>query len=155
MNAKQIFKLFCKKIEIESNDGTLLISIKQQERVGKDKFKIHPVYKNSKLSSLNVEKSTLPGDTIIPIEAFYIVIASLHNTPGHILKRGNAQKQNIRIGDDGLEETTLEAIVAMNVFGKSIGETVFRRMPVISNILAHYKICEKIREKSQLKLIKK
>ena len=154
MSIKNIFKRFCDKIENESRFGVTVISIKQQERKGKNNFKIHPIYKNGRLSAINVEKNTLPGDSIIPITAFYEVITSLYNAPDNVLNRGNAQLRDIAIGDEGLEETTLEAIVAKNVFGKKRGESVFRRMPIISNILVHYRICEKIRKNSQLRLIK-
>ena len=62
--------------------------------------------------------------------------------------------EDVKIGDKDLEITTLESIVAMKIYGKSKDEGgVYRRMPVISNILVQAGICENIRNGSKLKLI--
>ena len=151
---KYIIKLE-KFLEKESSKGINLINIKQQKKGKKTHFKIHPIYKNYSIQAINTERSTMPGDTVIPLRIFEIVIEALLNEHKneYTLFKGNAQKKGIKIGDPGLEKTTLESIVAINYYKKKKGETVYRRIPVISNILAECGICENIRKGSRLKLI--
>lgn len=140
-------------LEIESEEGRKLIKIKQQRRADKTYFNIHPVYKKKHISSINVEKSTLPGDTILPISVFEIVIKSLLDQEGKVLPKGKAQKAGVKIGDNELDNTTLESIVAINIYEKEEKDSVYRRLPVVSNILVQAGICENIRKDSRLRLI--
>jgi hypothetical protein len=95
----------------------------------------------------------LPGDTILPISVFEIVIKSLLYQEGKVLPKGNAQKAGVKIGDNELDNKTLETIVAVNIYNKKESESIYRRIPVISNILVQAGICENIRNGSRLKLI--
>ena len=141
-------------LDNESKEGKNLIKIKQQKKGNKTYFNIHPVYLNNAIHSINVEKSTLRGDTILPISAFEVVIKALLKQDENILPKGNAQKRKIKIGDQELEIYTLESIIAIEIYKKNIGESTYRRIPVISNILVQAGICENIRDGSKLKLIK-
>ena len=151
---KYYIDILKKFLEIESEEGRKLIKVKQQQKKEKTHFKIHPVYENNNISSVNVEKSTLVMETILPISAFEVVIEALINSEEQVLPKGKPQIKGVKIGDKDLEITTLESIVAMKIYGKSENEGgVYRRMPVISNILVQAGICENIRNGSKLKLI--
>jgi hypothetical protein len=153
MKKKKSIDLFIKFIENESLKGSKLIRVQQQKRKNKNSFYIYPIYKNNKLASLAVECTKLPGDSILPIEIFNIVINELNNAENKTLKKGNAQQKGIKIGQPGLEDSTLEAIVAIRFYGNNENESVYRRIPIISNILVAAGICENIREGSMLKLL--
>ena len=66
--------------------------------------------------------------------------------------KGNAQKKGATLGEQDLEEDTLENLIALKCYNKSEG-SVYRRMPVIANILVEAGICENIRSGSKLRLI--
>lgn len=153
MKKKTSIDLFIKFIENESLKGSKLIRIQQQKRKNKDSFYIYPIYKNYKLNSLAVECTKLPGDSILPIEIFNIVVNELNNAENKSLKKGNAQKKGIKIGQPGLEISTLEAIVAIKHYGSKENDSIYRRIPIISNILVAAGICENIRKGSMLKLL--
>jgi hypothetical protein len=143
-----------KFLETESEEGRKLIKVKQQQKKEKTHFKIHPVYENNSICSVNVEKSTLQMETILPISAFEVVIEALIKSDEQILPKGKPQIKGVKIGDKDLEITTLESIVAMNIYGKNKGDSgVYRRIPVISNILVQAGICENVRNGSKLKLV--
>jgi hypothetical protein len=145
-------KKFIAFINLSSEYGKKLISVSQQMKKGKDKFYIHPIYKNNKLYGINVEYDSLPGDTILKLKVFDVVIIKLLNSENNILKKGNAQKKGVKLGNKDLDKNTLENHVAFECYNKSEG-SVFRRMPVIANILSEAGICENIRSGSKLKLI--
>lgn len=133
-----------------SNEGENLIRIKmQRKRNGHESFNIHPVFRNSKLTGINVEKRVMPVDTFFPISLFEFVISNLKKSENTTLKRGLVQSKS-KIGDQNLEIDSLEAKIAMKFYDKKVGDSVDRRVPVVANILIQAGICE--HEKNHLKL---
>jgi hypothetical protein len=124
-----------------SNNGQNTITIPlQKKRKGHDSFIIFPIYKNSKIVAINLERRVMPADTVFPVEIFNLVLNSLSKAEDFTLPNGKAQGN--RMGDDGLSSTTIEYIVAKEIYGKDNGDTIDRRISVISNILIAANLCE-------------
>lgn len=132
-----------------SNSGQNTITIPlQRKKKGFDSFEIHPVYKNSKIVALNVEQRVMPADTVFPIEIFNLVLNSLSKTEDFTLPNGKAQGN--RMCDKGLSSSTIEYIVA-KIYKKNDGDTIDRRISVISSILTAANLCESKPKSLQLK----
>jgi hypothetical protein len=133
-----------------SNNGQNTITIPlQKKRKSHYSFIISPIYKNSKIVAINVERRVMPADTVFPIEIFNIVLNSLSKTENFTLPNGKAQGN--RMGDSGLGTNTIEYIVAKEIYKKNDGDTIDRRISVISNILIAANLCES--KPKELKLI--
>lgn len=134
----------------KSNEGQNTISIPLQKRRKEfDSFQIHPIYKNSKIVAINVERRVMPADTIFPIEIFNLVLKTLSKTKDFTLPNGKAQGN--RIGDDDLGPNTIEYIVAKEIYKKNDRDTIDRRISVISNILIAAELCQSKPNALQLK----
>ena len=143
-------KKLIKFLEENTNNGQNTVSIPlQKKRKGYDSFVIHPIYKNSRIVGINVEKRVMPGDTIFSIDIFDFVLQLLFNSVDGTIPKGNAQKY--KMGESGLHEGTIEYAVAEKFYNKKEGESADRRISVISNILIAAKLCES--RPSSLKLI--
>jgi hypothetical protein len=136
----------------KSNQGQNTISIPLQKRRKEfDSFMIHPIYKNSKIVAINVEKRVMPADTLFPIEILNLALELLFKADNLTLANGNAQKY--KMGEYGLHESTIEYEVAKKFYGKKDGDSIDRRISVIANILIASKLCTP--KKGHLKLIEK
>jgi hypothetical protein len=122
-----------------NGQNSITIPLKKK-RKNYDSFQIHPIYKNSKIVAINVERRIMPADTVFPIEIFNLVLNSLSKADNFTLSNGKAQGN--RMGEDGLKSNTIEYIVAKEIYGKDNGQTIDRRISVISNILIASKLCE-------------
>jgi hypothetical protein len=139
-NNKLTFELI-NFLEDKSNYGKNSITIPlKKKRKNYNSFQIHPIYKNSKIVAINVERRVMPADTVFPIEIFNIVLNSLSKTENFTLPNGKAQGN--RMGDSGLAPNTIEYIVAKEIYKKNDGDTIDRRISVISNILIAANLCE-------------
>ena len=139
-----------KFLEEKSNNGQNTITIPlQKKRKEFDSFEIHPVYKNSKIVALNVEQRVMPADTVFPIEIFNLVLNALSKAKDFTLPNGKAQGN--RMGDADLGPNTIEYIVAKEIYKKNDGDTIDRRISVISNILIAANLCESKPKSLQLK----
>jgi hypothetical protein len=138
---KKYRKQLIKFLEEKSNKGqhTITIALKKK-RKNFDSFQIHPIYKNSKIVAINVERRVMPADTVFPIEIFNIVLNTLSKAENFTLPNGKAQGN--RMGNDGLSSNTIEYIVAKEIYDKDNGDTIDRRISVISNILIAANLCE-------------
>lgn len=134
----------------KSNQGqnTILIPL-QKRRKEFDSFMIHPIYKNSRIVAINVEKRVMPVDTVFPIGIFDLILNSLTKAEYFTLPNGKAQGN--RMGEDGLVPNTIEYIVAKEIYDKKDGDSVDRRISVIANILIAANLCAP--SKGSLKLI--
>jgi hypothetical protein len=130
-----------------NGQNSITIPLKKK-RKNYDSFQIHPIYKNSKIFAINVERRVMPADTVFPIEIFNLVLNSLSKADNFTLSNGKAQGN--RMGEDGLKSNTIEYIVAKEIYGKDNGQTIDRRISVISNILIAANLCES--KPSSLKL---
>lgn len=136
----------------KSNQGQNTITIPlQRKRKDHNSFEIQPIYKNSNVVAINVEKRVMPVDTLFPIEIFELVLNSLSKANDLTLSNGNAQKY--RMGDNGLGPNTIEYIVAKEIYDKKDGDSVDRRISVIANILIAANLCNP--KKGHLTLIDK
>jgi hypothetical protein len=62
-----------------------------------------------------------------------------------VKNNGRAEKGDVtrsRLGDEGLSLETVEGYIASVVYGRKIGETVFRRISPISAILVWAGVCD-------------
>jgi hypothetical protein len=91
----------------------------------------------------------MPVDTIFPIEIFHYVLQLLFIADDKTLPKGNAQKY--KMGQTGLESNTIEYAVAEKFYDKKNGQSVDRRISVISNVLIASNLC--ISKSLSLKLI--
>ena len=57
------------------------------------------------------------------------------------------------MGETGLEFNTIEYIVAKEIYGKDDGQTIDRRISVISNILIAANLCEAKKSSLRLKML--
>lgn len=137
-------------LEDKSNKGQNSITIPlKKKRKNYDSFQIHPIYKNFKIVAINVERRVMPVDTVFPIEIFNLVLNALLKAENFILSNGKAQGN--RMGHTGLEPNTIEYMVAKEIYGKDDGQTIDRRISVISNVLIAGKLCESKANALQLK----
>ncbi len=149
---KKYSKQLIKFLEEKSNKGQNTITIPLKKKRKKfDSFEIHPIYKNFKICGINVERRVMPADTVFPIEIFTLVLNSLSKAKDFTLPNGKAQGN--RMGDEGLSSSTIEYIVAKVIYKKNDGDTIDRRISVISNILIAADLCQ-LKPKA-LKLIEK
>ena len=139
MNEKtQVLINFLKE---NSNNGQNTITVPlKRKRENFDSFQIHPIYKNSKIVAINVERRVMPADTVFPIEIFNLVLNSLSKAEDFTLPNGKAQGN--RMDDEGLSSNTIEYIVAKEIYDKDNGDTIDRRISVISNVLIAANLCE-------------
>ena len=139
-----------KFLEEKSNNGQNTITIPlQKKRKEFDSFQIQPIYKNSKIVAINVERRVMPVDTVFPIEIFNLVLNALSKAKDFTLPNGKAQGN--RMGDADLGPNTIEYIVAKEIYNKDNGDTIDRRISVISNILIAAELCESKPKSLQLK----
>ena len=75
----------------------------------------------------------------LPWKVFTEAINLLIRNSGRV-EKGEAMSS--RLGEEGLELETLEGHVAHFVYGRKIGETVFRRISPISAILVWAGVCD-------------
>jgi hypothetical protein len=138
---KKFSKQLIKFLEDKSNKGQNTISIPlKKRRKNYDSFQIHPIYKNSKIVAINVEQSVMPVDTVFPVDIFNLVLYSLSKAENFTLLNGKAQGN--RMGNESLSSKTIEYIVAKEIYKKNYGDTIDRRISVISNILIASELCE-------------
>jgi len=64
-------------------------------------------------------------------------------------ERGNAMKH--KLGEPGLSKDTVEGYIAKSIYGKKEGESVFRRITPISEILIWAGICKPLKGKLSLR----
>lgn len=128
-----IFKDFIESI-VNTGNSTLIPQLK-----GAQPFNVEVRKKNSVLG-LWVDKRVMPLDQFFQIDIFYFVLKVLEDAPNNSLPKGNAIK--CRIGQPGLSLDSIEARVAVKFFKKKEGDSTFRRISVIGNILVHSGVCE-------------
>jgi hypothetical protein len=78
----------------------------------------------------------------LPLQVFYVVVDLLLDKGGEASK-GDVFKN--RLGDDGLPLDSVEGIIAHKVYGRNIGDTVFRRISPVNGILLASEICQRAR----------
>ena len=132
----------------KSSNGQSTITIPLQKmRKGHVSFEIHPIYKNSRIIAVNVEKRVMPADTIFSIDLFDFVLKILLKAKGNIIPKGNALNKKIC-----KSEKTIESEVAKKFYNKKEGNHADRRISVISNIMIASGLC-KSEKTSSLKLL--
>ena len=137
MHHFQELKNFLRKID---RNG---IAIKTQGRP----FTVKPVFLVDHL--IGVDVSNLGNSPFLPIEAFAVVISLLSLC--HDKKADKGKAMNFKLGDEGLRIDSIEGHIASVIYGKTNGESVFRRITPISRILELAGVCENGRGYLKLK----
>ncbi len=97
----------------------------------------------AELTDEGIAVSNLGNQPFLPWAVFEETI-SLLIRQGGTADRGDAQGRGVRLGSEGLPIDSVEGHVAHVVYGKQLGETVFRRITPIACILIWAGICEPI-----------
>jgi hypothetical protein len=92
----------------------------------------------AKLVEGGIEVDNLGNQPFLPWCVFQEAVCVLIRNQG-IAKRGDAM--NSRLGDERLPLNSVEGHIALVVYGKDIGESVFRRITPIACILEWSGIC--------------
>ena len=93
----------------------------------------------AKLVEGGIEVDNLGNQPFLPWCVFQEAVCVLIRKQG-IAKRGDAM--NARLGDEGLALDSVEGHIALVVYGKDIGDSVFRRITPIACILEWSGICK-------------
>ena len=93
----------------------------------------------AKLKNDWIEVDNLSTQPFLPWNVFIETINLLNRKGGRAV-RGNAM--DYRLGDTGLPLDSIEGHIAHVVYGKQIGDSVFRRISPIAAILIWAGICE-------------
>lgn len=101
-------------------------------------FIAKPILKCGSLIGVNV--SNLGEYPFLPLDVFVTVLSLLEISEQNRAKKGDAM--NSKLGDAALGINTVEGLVAKVVYGKNLGDSVFRRITPISRILQWADICE-------------
>ena len=83
----------------------------------------------------------LGNQPFLPWIVFQETINILHQNGGKA-KRGNAM--NCKLGEPGLQFNSIEGHIAHVVYGKQVGDTVFRRITPIACILIWARVCRAV-----------
>ncbi len=93
----------------------------------------------AKLAEEGIEVDNLGSQPFLPWAAFQAAVSILIKNGGRA-KRGNAMGS--RLGEPDVQINSVEGYVTQMVYGKRVGETVFRRITPIASILIWAGICE-------------
>jgi hypothetical protein len=86
-----------------------------------------------------VEVDNLSNLGFLPWEVFEETVNFLVVSGGKA-ERGDAMKS--RLGEEGLPLDSVEGHIALKVYGKKVGESVFRRISPVAAILTWVEVCE-------------
>lgn len=89
----------------------------------------------------------LSKESFLPWKVFEKTIDLLNNNNGRAQK---GDSMGFKLGDERLSLESIEGYIAKEVYGKDVGDSVFRRITPITNILIWAGICEN--GKGELKL---
>mgnify|MGYP001038563695 CR=1 FL=1 len=96
-------------------------------------------YFKARFFKKGVEVDNLGNQSFLPWIVFIEVINLLNRNHG-VAIRGDAM--NAKLGDEGLPLDSVEGHIASVVYGKEVGDSVFRRITPIACILVWAGICE-------------
>jgi hypothetical protein len=125
---------------MDANRAVNLIKLKFE---GRDDVVLVPApdegFFSARLIDEGVEVDSLQGQPFLPWEVFIETI-NLLNRKGGRAERGDALEYNL--GEDGLSLHSVEGHIAHVVYGKQLGDRVFRRIAPVAGILIWAGICE-------------
>lgn len=101
-----------------------------------------------KLENDGVLVDNLHSEPFLAWEVFEKAIELLEQEGGNALK-GDAMGS--KLGEDGLPINSIEGYIAKEVYGKELGDSVFRRISPVVNILIWAGVCENSKRKLILK----
>lgn len=125
------------KEKLEKNEGKAEVSLLKANR----SFHVE-------LTSGGVFVDNLKNKPFLEWKVFNKAIELLEQEGGNALK-GDAMES--KLGEAGLPFKSIEGYVAKEVYGKKTGDSVFRRISPIVNILIWVGVCENARGKLILK----
>ena len=92
----------------------------------------------AELKENGIMVDNLSNQPFLPWEVFEEAVLVLDRNGGHT-QRGDAM--NSKLGDSGLPLNSVEGHIAHAVYGKKVGESVFRRITPIAGILIWAGVC--------------
>ena len=93
----------------------------------------------AKLAEGGIEVDNLGSQPFLPWAAFQAAVSIIIKNGGRA-KRGNAMGS--RLGEPDLQINSVEGHIAQMVYGRRVGDTIFRRITPIASILIWAGICE-------------
>jgi dCTP diphosphatase len=96
------------------------------------------IYFDAEYNEEGILVSNLGNEPFIPWDVFVETISLLEKKDGRALK-GDAM--NSKLGDPGLPLDSIEGYISNTVYGKKIGESVFRRVTPVACILIWAGLC--------------
>lgn len=91
------------------------------------------------VSNLGAPIDRRTNSNYLPLEAFYVVVDLLLENGGEARK---GSVFNETLGGDGLPLDCVEGVIAYKIYGKKIGDSVFRRISPVNGILLASEICQ-------------
>ena len=88
---------------------------------------------------LGVSVTNLGNYPFISIDVFVAVISLLKLSPNNEAVNGNVMKY--KLGDGDLSTNSVEGHIGSLIYGKSLGDTIFRRITPIAKILEWAGVC--------------
>ena len=122
------------KNKIQSMDGEAVIQLQ-----GDREFSVKPIVVDEFIAGVEVDNLS---DTykFITIDAFLATISLLSLSIDQKAKKGTAI--GFKLGDSELPLNSVEGHIANVIYGKEVGNSVFKRITPISKILEWAGICE-------------
>ncbi len=101
----------------------------------------------AELIESGIKVDNLGKEPFLPWGVFIETVKLLEKLGG-TAKKGNAM--NYKLGEKELDENTIEGCIASKIYSKKNGDTVFRRITPIANILIWAGICKNLPGKLEL-----
>ena len=95
-----------------------------------------------KTNNIIVPIEILGAYNILPLEIFNFIIRELMFANNNSLRRGNGNARGATLGSEACPFASIEGLIASKFYDKKEGDTVFRRISTVANILVAAGICE-------------
>jgi len=119
------------KVKLKSINGSIELPTQRGT------FTCTPVFCGDVIIGLNV--TNLGNYPFISIDVFVAVISLLKLSHNNEAVNGNVM--DCKLGDDDLSMNSVEGHIASLVYGKSQGDTIFRRITPVARILEWAGVC--------------
>ena len=133
------------KLKSDAKNGVLLKTERNKE------FSVSPITKDGDIIGVNVSNLG-NANRFLSIEVFVAVISLLELSPGKRAIFGKVMRagHSFKLGDPELPLNSIEGHVAKVIYGKNVGDILFKRTTPISYICEWAGICEIVRPQGEV-----